>query len=102
MSRKLRKRKTSRAHPSAHGLILYLLHFPCLPFFPFQHIYLGVVENPPAGFLIVSLYALSSSMTQNHSAISHVGSSLWSLGGFTQIFAYALGSSMVICNSNVS
>src|SRR5579863_2801611 len=76
---------------------------PQLPFPPFRHVYLlGAAEIPPAGFLIVLLYAFSSSMTQNHSAISQVGSSLWSLGGLTQTFVYALGSSMMICISRVS
>jgi hypothetical protein len=55
-----------------------------------------------AGFLTTSSYALSSSKTQNHSAISQVGSSLWSLGGLTQAFMYDLASSMMICIFKVS
>jgi hypothetical protein len=56
----------------------------------------------PAGFRTTSSYALSSSGTQNHSAISQSGSSLCSFGGLIHGFVYALGSSMMICNSRVS
>src|SRR5882757_1922193 len=56
----------------------------------------------PEGFLTWSSYVCSSDVAQNHSAISQVGSSLWSLGGLTQVLVYDFGSSMMICCSRVS
>src|SRR3979490_3097380 len=61
-----------------------------------------LVGATPEGFLACSSYACSSDVAQNHSAISQVGSSLWSLGGLTQTFVYDLGSSMMICCCRVS
>src|ERR1700688_1757800 len=78
------------------------ISFTSSPSFLLRPVYLMGLGATPAGFRTTSSYALSSSRTQNHSAISQPGSSLWSLGGLTQGFVYALGSSMMICNSKVS
>ncbi len=81
-------------------MICYLLYFS---FFQLRLFYLlGAVEPPPEGFLTSLSYVCNSLDAQNHSAISHLGSSLWSFGGLTQTFVYDLGSSMMICCSSVS
>src|SRR4029077_20364622 len=45
--------------------------------------YYGLVDPPPEGFRTSLSYVSNSLDAQNHSAISHFGSSLWSFGGLT-------------------
>jgi hypothetical protein len=71
--------------------------------FYLRFVYLpGSADLPPDGFLTSLSYVCNSLDAQNHSAISHFGSSLWSFGGLTQTFVYDLGSSMTICCWSVS
>lgn len=83
--RRNRPRKNGQAR--LYSLFPLLPSLPLPPFVLSRCVYLlGAVVPPPDGFLTSLSYVCNSLDAQNHSAISHFGSSLWSLGGLTQAF----------------